>query len=31
MNAFDEDGQLKDETSQKLLAKRMETLRAEVA
>ena len=31
MNAFDEDGQLKDETSQKLLAQRMETLRAEVA
>ncbi|HKL65329.1 MAG TPA: NADPH-dependent FMN reductase [Roseovarius sp.] len=31
MNAFDEDGQLKDETSRKLLAKRMEKLRAEVA
>jgi len=30
MNAFDEDGQLKDETSQKLLARRMEKLRAEV-
>jgi len=30
MNAFDEDGRLKDETSQKLLAQRMEKLRAEV-
>jgi chromate reductase len=30
MNAFDEDGRLKDETSQKLLTERMEKLRAEV-
>jgi len=31
MNAFDEDGRLTDDTSRKLLAERMESLRAEVA
>jgi chromate reductase len=31
MNAFDENGRLRDETAQKLLAQRMERLRAELA